>query len=90
MTLVIVTVVIVNVVIVNVVIMTVVIVTVLIVTVVTVTVVLMTVVSHSHSFTWIFFFSVGSGLLLAHPGLGHPSVLSGIVLWYKRPATPYL
>ena len=33
---------------------------------------------------------VGSGLLLAHPGLGHPSVLSGIVLWYKRPAAPYL
>ena len=28
---------------------------------------------------------VGSGLLLAHLGLGHPSVLSGIVLWYKRP-----
>ena len=33
---------------------------------------------------------VGSGLLLAHLGLGHPSVLSGIVLWYKRPASPYL
>ena len=28
------------------------------------------------------------GLLLAHPGLGHPSALSGIVLWYKRPMTP--
>ena len=28
---------------------------------------------------------LGSSLLLAHPGLGHPSVLSGIVSWYKRP-----
>ena len=29
---------------------------------------------------------VEAGLLLAHHGLGHLSVLSGIVLWYKRPA----